>query len=148
MEDVDRGHFEVDETSPRQRRRQTLRALVGRDPDSGGSVGERRAIARRQRAAPAGPIEHRLQFSELFHGRVTAREVVFADAVEWNDQVGEETAILRRDRSLMAFERKLILFAAANVPILGHVFGMFAHAAAGYARLQHHEIEDTVVWNR
>jgi hypothetical protein len=135
VENVDRRHFEVDEPGPRQRRRQTLRAFVGRDPDGGGSIGERRAIAGGQRAATAGPIEHRLELPELFHGRVTAREVVFADAVERNDQVGEETAILRRDRSLMAFERKLILFAAADAPILGHVFGMFAHAAAGDAVL-------------
>src|SRR4029077_602329 len=58
--DIDSGHLEIDQTHAWQIVWQPFQALIGCDPNGGGSVGQRRAVARRQRATSAGAVEDRL----------------------------------------------------------------------------------------
>ena len=95
---------------------------------------------------PLRAIEHRLEFGEFVQRRVAARKMILGDAVERNDQIVEEAAILRRDRAVMALERKLVLLRAADIPILRHILGMFAHAAAGDAVLHFRHVQPDIGW--
>jgi hypothetical protein len=74
--------LEVDEPRTREAVRQPGEALGGRDPDGGGAVGERRAVAGRERSAPALAIEDRLQPRELLERRVAAGKAVLHDTVD------------------------------------------------------------------
>jgi hypothetical protein len=74
--------------------------------------------------------------------------MIFSDAVERHDQIGEEAAILRRDRALVAFERQFVLLLTADLPILRHILGMLAHAAAGDAVFHLRHVEPDVGWTQ
>src|SRR5262249_59104928 len=60
-------------------------------------------------------------------------KVIAFHPIDRNDQVGKEAAIVGRDGALVALERELILLLAGDLPGLGHVLGVLAHAASGDA---------------
>lgn len=72
-----------------------------------------------------------MQAGKLFERSVAARKIIALVAVDRHDQIFEEAAILRVDRAAMTCKRQLILLLPADVPGLGHVFAMLAHAPPG-----------------
>src|SRR5580704_16870877 len=61
--------------------------------------------------------------------------MVLGDPVKRDEQVCEKSAILGRDRPLMALKSKLVLLLTSDVPGLGHIFRVLTHAPAGDAVL-------------
>src|SRR5262245_16652489 len=100
--------------------RQSGQTLFPCNPTRRRSARQGRAVAGSERPPATGPIKDRLQSGELFHGRVAARKVISRRPVERDDQVGKEAAILRRNGTLVALKRKLILLRTADVPGFGH----------------------------
>ncbi len=101
-----------------------------------GTVGQRGGIGSGQRAAAGNLVERRLQRGQLFQRGVRAQDVVTLDATERCDQVVEEATLIRGGQLLVRGHRPLILRVARDVPFLGHVLAVVAHALAG-ARLGH-----------
>ena len=60
------------------------------------------------------------------------------------DQIGEEPAILRRDCVLVAAQCEFVLGLAGNVPALGHVLGMLAHAPSSDAAFHFRHINSDI----
>ena len=135
VEDINRGHLEIEESHAWRRPRKPRQARIGRNPDRCRAIGERRAVAGGERAAAACAVKGGLQPGELLQRSVAARKVILRNPVDRNDQIGKKAAIARRYSALMAFKRELILLPAANVPGLRHVLGVLTHASSGDAVL-------------
>ena len=103
---------------------------VGREQHAGRAVGQRRAVARGERARGA-PVVHRLQRRELV-GVVSARTLLSRSRPrERHDQVVIESAVPRGGGVHVTSIGQLVLLGAADAPFLGHQLAMLAHRKAG-----------------
>src|SRR4029453_15286463 len=130
---IHRRNFPVDQLGGEGTRRQLREAGFGCDPQARGTIGQRRRVARGQRAPAAGPIERRGERRELFRRRVLAGERVALQSTKRNDEIIEESTLPRSDRALVAFERNPVLLFAPDVPLFRRDLRVLAHAHAGRA---------------
>ncbi|MNS76615.1 hypothetical protein D3C72_1101680 [compost metagenome] len=96
-----------------------------------GAIGQRGGIGSSQGAAAGHLVEGRLQRGQLLQRSVGAQDVVALDAAERCDQVVEEAALISSSQLLVRGHRPLVLRVARDVPLLGHVLAVVAHALAG-----------------
>jgi hypothetical protein len=112
------------------------RPLFAGQQHRSGTVGQRGGVGGGQRAAAGDLVERRLQRGQLFQRGIRAQDVVTLDATERCDQVVEEATLIGGGQLLVRGHRPLVLRVARDVPFLGHVLAVVAHALAG-ARLGH-----------
>ncbi len=112
------------------------RPLFAGQQHGGGAVGQRRGVGGGERAAAGDLVERRLQRGQLLQRSIRAQDVVTLDTTERCDQVVEETALIGGSQLLVRRHRPLVLRVTRDVPFLGHVLAVVAHALAG-ARLGH-----------
>ena len=91
-----------------------------------GTIRQWRAVAGRQRTA-ACAVERGLQLRELLERAVAAHVVVAGEALVLDDQVLEETFLIRGRGLQMAVECELVLIRAADLPGLGHQLAALSH---------------------
>ncbi len=84
------------------------------------AVGQARGVARGERALAAGPVEGRLERSELLERGIGTQEAIALQTPERHHQVVEETRLVRGAQLLMAGEGQFVLLDAADLPLLGH----------------------------
>ncbi|MCW0417635.1 hypothetical protein NB689_003389 [Xanthomonas sacchari] len=113
-----------------------LRPFFRGQQHRGGAVGQRGRVGRGQGAAAADLVEGRLQRGQLLQRGIRAQDVVALHAAERRDQVGEEAALVGGGQLVVRGHRPGVLRIARDVPLLGHVLAVVAHALAG-ARLGH-----------
>jgi hypothetical protein len=65
-------------------------------------------------------------------------------AIDGDDQIVEEAAILCRHRALVTLQGKLILLLATDVPGLGHILAMLAHTSTSDTILNLRDIKSNV----
>src|SRR5690606_14798585 len=108
--------------------------LLGGQQHRRGAVGQRGRVGGGQGAAAGGLVERRLERGQLLQRGVRTQDVVALHAAERRDQVGEEAALVGGGQLPVRGHRPLVLRVTRDVPLLGHVLAVVAHALAG-ARL-------------